>query len=109
VGILLSTLSGLNRNRLLTVKPALIFFSVNAIFLAGLYKEVKCSVLIVFTPPCSSLEQYSFILEPFPKCSGFEETLIVAIKLEGTAKAAIGGVIKTTDSIINYSLFSITK
>jgi len=54
VGILLSTLSGLKGNRPLAAKPALIFFSVNAIFLAGLYKEVKCSLPIVFTPPCSS-------------------------------------------------------
>jgi len=44
--ILLSTLSGLNRNKLLIVKPALIFFSVNAFSLIRLYKEVKCSLLI---------------------------------------------------------------
>jgi hypothetical protein len=53
-GILLSTLSRLNGNKPLTAKPALIFFSVNALSLAGLYREVKCSLLIVFTPPCSS-------------------------------------------------------
>src|ERR1700724_41218 len=53
-GILLSTLSGLNGNRLLTAKLALIFFGVNAIFLVGLYREVKYSLSIVFIPPCSS-------------------------------------------------------
>jgi hypothetical protein len=39
----------------------------------------------------------------------FEETLIVAIKQGIIAKAGIGGVIKTIDSMINYSLFSIAK
>jgi hypothetical protein len=34
---------------------------------------------------------------------------MVAIKQGGTAKAAIGGVIKTIDSIINHSLFFIAK
>jgi hypothetical protein len=34
---------------------------------------------------------------------------MVAIKQGGTAKAAIGSVIKTIDSIINHSLFSIAK
>jgi hypothetical protein len=36
LGILLSTLSGLNGNKLLAAKPALIFFGVNAITHAGL-------------------------------------------------------------------------
>jgi len=53
-GILLSTLSGLNGNKPLTAKPALIFLGVNALFLTGLYREAKCSLPIVFTPPCSS-------------------------------------------------------
>jgi hypothetical protein len=53
-GILLSTLSGFNGNRPLVAKPALIFFGVNALSLAGLYREVKCSLPIVFTPPYSS-------------------------------------------------------
>jgi hypothetical protein len=53
-GILLNTLSGLSGNRPLVAKPALIFFGVNALSLAGLYKEVKCSLPIVFTSPCSS-------------------------------------------------------
>jgi hypothetical protein len=53
-GILLSTLSGLNRNKPLIAKPALIFFGINALFLIGLYREVKCSLLIVFIPPYSS-------------------------------------------------------
>ena len=53
-GILLSTLSGLNGNRPLIAKPALIFLGVNALSLAGLYRAVKCSLPIAFTPPCSS-------------------------------------------------------
>jgi predicted transcriptional regulator len=53
-GILLSTLFKLNGNRPLVVKLALIFFSVNALSLIRLYKVVKCSLLIVFTPPYSS-------------------------------------------------------
>jgi hypothetical protein len=53
-GILLSTLSGLNRNKPYAIKPALIFFGVNALSLAGLYREVKFSLPIVFTPPCLS-------------------------------------------------------
>jgi hypothetical protein len=53
-GILLSTLSGLNRNSLYIAKPALIFFSVNVLTLARLKREVKCCLLIVFTPPYSS-------------------------------------------------------
>jgi hypothetical protein len=39
----------------------------------------------------------------------FEETLIVAIKQGGIAKAVIRGVIKIINSIINHSLFSIIK
>jgi hypothetical protein len=35
-GILLSTLFGLNGNKPLVVKPALIFFFINALLLAGL-------------------------------------------------------------------------
>jgi hypothetical protein len=53
-GILLSTLFKLNGNKPLIAKPALIFFNVNALSFTGLYKEVKCSLLIVFTLPCSS-------------------------------------------------------
>jgi hypothetical protein len=34
---------------------------------------------------------------------------MVAMKQGGTVKAAISSVIKTIDSIINYSLFSIAK
>jgi hypothetical protein len=58
-GILLSTLSGLNGNNPLAAKPALIFFGVNALSLAVLYREVKCSLPIVFTPPCSSRSTWS--------------------------------------------------
>ncbi len=56
-----------------------------------------------------NLEPYSFVIEPFPKCSEFEETLMVAIKQGGTAEAAIGGVIETIDSMTNRSLFLIAK
>jgi hypothetical protein len=52
--ILLSTLSGLNGNRPLIVKPALIFLGINALSLAGLYRAVKYSLSIVFIPPYSS-------------------------------------------------------
>jgi hypothetical protein len=34
---------------------------------------------------------------------------MVAIKQGGTAEAAISGVIKTINSMINYSIFLITK
>jgi hypothetical protein len=53
-GILLSTLFGLNRNKLLVVKPALIFFGINTLSLAGLYRKVKYSLLIVFISSYSS-------------------------------------------------------
>ena len=49
VGILLSTLSELNENKSLAAKPALIFLRVNALFLARLYKDVKCFLPIIFT------------------------------------------------------------
>ena len=39
----------------------------------------------------------------------FENTLIVAIKQRGTAEVVIGDMIKTIDSIINHSLFSIAE
>jgi hypothetical protein len=42
-GISLSTLSGLNGNKLHAAKPALIFLGVNALSLAGLNRDVKCS------------------------------------------------------------------
>ena len=44
-------------------------------------------------------------MEPFPKCSEFENTIIVAIKQGGTAEAVTSGVIKTINSIINHSLW----
>jgi hypothetical protein len=49
-GILLSTLSGLKGNSLVAAKIAIMFFSVKAFFLAGLNREVKCSLLIILTP-----------------------------------------------------------
>ena len=54
VGILLSTLFGLNKKKLLAAKLALIFFSINALSLTGLYREVKYFLLIIFIPPHSS-------------------------------------------------------
>ena len=65
-----------------------------------------------FFPPLSFFKIWSHILSLYDlslSAPNFEETLIIAIKQGGTAKAAIGGVIKTINSIINYSLFSITK
>jgi hypothetical protein len=44
-------------------------------------------------------------MEPFPKCSEFEETLMVAIKQGGTVEAAIPNVIETIDSMISRNLF----
>jgi hypothetical protein len=49
-----STLSGLNGNKLLAAKLAIMFLGVNARSLAGLYKEVKCYLLIILTPPRSN-------------------------------------------------------
>lgn len=43
-GILLSTFSGLYRNKPLAAKPALIFLGMNAFILAGLYRAVKYSL-----------------------------------------------------------------
>jgi hypothetical protein len=54
LGIELSTLSRLNRNKLLTAKLALMFLAVNAFTCAGLNREVKCSLLIALTPPRSN-------------------------------------------------------
>jgi hypothetical protein len=45
------SLGGLNRNKLLAAKPALMFLGVNARSLAGLYREVKCSSPVALTPP----------------------------------------------------------
>jgi hypothetical protein len=39
----------------------------------------------------------------------FEKTLLVVIKQGGIAKAAIDGVINIIDSIINFTLFLVTK
>jgi hypothetical protein len=54
LGIELSTLSGLNGNKPLAAKPALMFLAVKAFARAGLNREVKCSLPIVLTPPRSS-------------------------------------------------------
>jgi hypothetical protein len=53
-GISLSTLSRLSRNKPLITKLALIFFNINALLLAGLKSKIKCCLLIIFIPPCSS-------------------------------------------------------
>lgn len=50
----LRTLSGLNGNKPLAAQAAVIFLFVNALFLAGLYSEVKYSLLTVLAPPRSS-------------------------------------------------------
>ena len=47
----LSTLSGLSGNKPLAAHAAVMFLFVNALSLAGLYREVKCSLTTVFTPP----------------------------------------------------------
>jgi hypothetical protein len=48
------TVSVLNGNKLLAANPVSIFLGVKARFLAGLYIEVKCSLLILLTPSRSS-------------------------------------------------------
>ena len=53
-GILLNTLSGLNRNKPLIAKLALIFLDINTLSLTGLYREVKYFLPIIFTPPYSN-------------------------------------------------------
>jgi hypothetical protein len=57
--ISLRTLSRLNGNKPLVAKLALMFFSVNALSLIRLKREVKCYLLIVFIPPRSSRLTYS--------------------------------------------------
>jgi len=47
----LSTLSRLNRNKLVTTYLAIIFLLVNALSRAGLYREVKSSLLTISIPP----------------------------------------------------------
>jgi hypothetical protein len=54
IGMLLSTFPGLNGTRSHAANLALIFLGVKALILAGLYREIKCSLPIVFTPPRSS-------------------------------------------------------
>ena len=49
--ISLSTLSRLNGNNLVTAYVDLMFLLVKALTLTGLYREVKCSLLIVSIPP----------------------------------------------------------
>ena len=65
-----------------------------------------------FFPSLSLFKIWSYILSLYnisPSALNFKLTLMVAIKQGRTAKAAIGSVTKTIDSIINYSLFSTTK
>jgi hypothetical protein len=47
----LSTLSRLNRNKLVAAYADVIFLLVKALALARLYREVKCSLLTVSAPP----------------------------------------------------------
>jgi hypothetical protein len=50
-GVFLSTLSGLNGNKLQAAYADVVFLFVKALSLAGLYIEAKDSLLIVFVPP----------------------------------------------------------
>jgi hypothetical protein len=50
-GVSLSTLSRLNGNKLVVAYLVVMFLLVNAFSLAGLYKEVKCSLPTISTPP----------------------------------------------------------
>jgi len=74
-----------------------------------------CGVYASRTALFSSLggfKTWSHILSSWnlsPSAPNFEETLMVAIKQGGTAKAAISGVIETIDSMINRSLFLVAK
>jgi len=49
-GVYWSTRSGLNGNKPVAAYPAAIFLLVNALSLAGLYKEVKCSLPTMSIP-----------------------------------------------------------
>ncbi|KAF2427770.1 hypothetical protein EJ08DRAFT_331638 [Tothia fuscella] len=53
-GIFLSTLLGVNGTNPHAARPVLIFLAASAVSLAGMYRDVKCCLPIVFTPPCSS-------------------------------------------------------
>lgn len=50
-GVYRSTFSGLNGNRPFAAHSAVTFLLVNALSLAGLYREVKCSLPTVSKPP----------------------------------------------------------
>jgi hypothetical protein len=50
----LSILFGLNGSKLYLIYSARMFFFVSALFLVGLYREVKCFLPIIFVPTCSS-------------------------------------------------------
>lgn len=54
-GVFLSTLSGLNGTNPVEAHAAVMFLLVNALTLAELYKEVKCSLPTVSMPPRYSL------------------------------------------------------
>ena len=55
----LSTFSGLNGNKPLAAHAAMMFFFVNAFSLAGLYREMKCSLPTIFAPPRYSRSTWS--------------------------------------------------
>jgi hypothetical protein len=50
-GVSLSTMSGMNGNKPVVAHAAVMFLLVNALSGAGLYREVKCSLLTVSAPP----------------------------------------------------------
>ena len=50
-GVCRSTLSELNGNNSVAAHLTMIFLLINALSLAGLYREVKCSLSTVFKPP----------------------------------------------------------
>jgi hypothetical protein len=59
LGVSLSTLSGLNGDNPVAAHAAVIFLLVKALVLAGLYREVKCSLPTVSAPPQYNLLTWS--------------------------------------------------
>jgi len=78
--------------------------------ICGVYAPLltRCNSRTALFSSLGVFKTWSHILSSWnlsPSAPNFEETLMVAIKQGGIAKAAISGVIKTIDSIINCSLF----
>jgi hypothetical protein len=63
-GVTLRTLSGLSGNKPQAAHAFIIFLSVNAFSLAGLYKEVKCCLPTVFAPPWNRLLGFEGLVAP---------------------------------------------